>query len=317
MKRILIGMIVLLIIGAAVFGVGVFIYKTGNNQIIGEPLTYVDKDFSTQNEIKEVNLSLSGCHNVILERGEECSLSYSQSEVANITISDEEGVLKMVEKRDWKPRLLQWYRKEQKNDLIVTLPENTKISLVCNFSEDVTLTLPQWEFGNISLKVSGVANVVSQSTLKGENVTLDISGFCSLDLNGEFSNFDVKTSGAAEMKINGSAQIFNLKSSGAVDFDSDGFNCPQISLTSSGTSNISLRGEGSLFSAKVSGYCSFNAGDFNLSTLDLDTSGSVDMTVNVKDIIKSSSSGTVKVNYYGNPEIVKTGSANGKFNKIG
>ncbi|MDE6758817.1 MAG: DUF2807 domain-containing protein [Clostridia bacterium] len=317
MKRILIGMVVLLIIGVAVCGAGFYMYKTSDNQIFNEPLEYTQMEYTSEEAVNAIEFSLSGDYNVIFKRGETCSLSYSQSEISNVTVAIENGVLKMEEKIDWKNRVKKWYCKRQKTDLILTLPEDVKLSMNCDFSEEVTLVLPDWEFGDIDMKLSGATHISTESEITAGNVSLNVSGYCSVDMKGEFQIIDVKASGAANMKINGSAQSFNLNSSGATSLSSDNLSCSEFNVKSSGTSNISLSGEGDSFVAKVSGHCRLDAGNFTLNTLDIDASGAVNMTVNVKDLINANASGAVKVNYYGDPRIATSGSANSKFNKIG
>ncbi|MDE6614877.1 MAG: DUF2807 domain-containing protein, partial [Clostridia bacterium] len=218
MKRYFIGMIVLLIIGAVICGGGAMMYSQSDNRIFEKDLEYTEKEYVAQSQINAIDFSLSGNYNFILQKGDNCSISYSESEISQITVSETDGILKLREKIKWTKIISSWYHKQPKTDLILTLPEYVVLSMRCHFSGMVTLDLPEWEFGNIDMKISGAATIASNTFIKANDVNFDVSGTCSANIKGELDNLDVKVSGASEMAFDGSAQSINMKSSGATTF---------------------------------------------------------------------------------------------------
>lgn len=317
MKKYFISMIVLFIIGAIICGGGAIMYAQSDNKIFDKDLEYTQKEYVAESQINAIDFSLSGAYNFILQRGETCSVSYFESEIAQITVTEEGGTLKMKEKIDWKSTITRWHNKQHKTDLILTLPENGALSMKCHFSGAVTMALPEWEYGEIDMKLSGATTMTTESSIKAGKVTLDISGYCSAGIKGELESLDLKVSGTSDMVFDGSTNVINMKSSGATNFTSNELKCALINVDASGAAKISLKGEGGDFNTHVSGYCNLDAGSFALNKLDIDASGAVNMTVSVKDSINSHVSGSVKVDYYGDPNVSTSGSAKAKYNKIG
>ena len=317
MKKYLISMIALLIIGAIICGGGAIMYAQSDNKIFEKDLEYTQKEYVAESEINAIDFSLMGAYNFILQRGETCSVSYYESEISQFTVLEENGVLKMQEKYEWKNMITRWYSKQKKTDLVLTVPEDVVLSMDCHFSGAVALTLPEWEYGDINMRVSGATAISSESTIKAGKFNLNVSGAFSANLKGEFESIDLKGSGASDIVFDGSAQSINIKSSGATEFKSVELSCQQINVDVSGTAEILIKGEGGEFKTHASGYCELDAGEFSLNKLDIDASGYVDMTVNVKDEIIAHASGSVKVDYYGDPKISTSGSSKGKYNKIG
>ncbi|MDE7337111.1 MAG: DUF2807 domain-containing protein, partial [Clostridia bacterium] len=243
MKKYFFSMVALLILGAIVFGAGYVLYDRSDNKVFGQYLEYSETEYAVQGEIEAIDFTLIGDYNIILQRGEISSLSYSQSEISDITVTEENGVLTLNEKIDWKKQVKKWYCRRQKTDLILTLPEENKITVKCNFASNVSIALPDWEFGDIDLKISGKTDVSSNS-LKAGDVNLDVSGFASVNLNGEFQNVFIKTSGMSEIELNGSANAIDIKSSGTMSFDSEDIICPRIDVKASGTAKMNIVGEG-------------------------------------------------------------------------
>ena len=317
MKKYLISMIVLLVIGAIICGGGAIVYAQSDNRIFEKDLEYTQKEYVAESEINAIDFSLMGAYNFILQRGDTCSVSYYESEISHFTVLEEEGTLKMQEKYEWKNTITKWCNKQQKTDFILTVPEGVVLSMDCHFSGAVTLELPEWEYGDINMKLSGATTLSSESPIKADQLNFDVSGVLTASLKGEFDSINLKVSGSSSMTFDGSAKSIIMKSSGATNFNSNELVCPEINVNASGSAKITLNGEGKEFNAHASGYCSIDAGTFTLDTLSINASGAVNMTVNVKDEINSHASGSVKVDYYGDPKISTSGSSKAKYNKIG
>ena len=98
MKKYFFSMVALLVLSAIVFGVGYVMYDRGDNKVFEQVLEYTDKEYTAESDVEKVDVSLIGDYNVILQRGENSSLNYSQSEISDITVTEEEGVLTLREK---------------------------------------------------------------------------------------------------------------------------------------------------------------------------------------------------------------------------
>lgn len=315
MKKYFFSMVVLLVLSAIVFGVGYVMYDRGDNKVFEQVLEYTDKEYTAESDVEKVDVSLIGDYNVILQRGENSSLNYSQSEISDITVTEEEGVLTLREKVGWKKVVKNWYRKRKKTDLIITLPEDKIPSIRCFFSGEGKFDLPDGEYGDLEFVITGKADV-SSTAIKAKDVSINVSGFGRVNLAGEFQNVQIQCSGMTETNVNGSANIVDIKASGNLNLYSENLICPQIDVKTSGVSRLNLAGEGSKLSAKVTGYCKVEAKDFLLNTLNIDASGNANMIVNVQEEIIAYASGNIKVEYYGEPAIKHSGSGNIKFSNL-
>jgi Putative auto-transporter adhesin, head GIN domain len=118
------------------------------------------------------------------------------------------------------------------------------------------------------LGMSGSGNVVSENTLSGEKLDIEISGSGDFDLSDiQFKSIDFEVSGSGDVKIGGSTE--------------------SIKLEISGSGNI-------------------KANDLKTQKALCRVSGSGDITVNVKQVLEAYVSGSGDIKYSGSPASVKT-----------
>lgn len=114
------------------------------------------------------------------------------------------------------------------------------------------------------LRISGVGNVESLNTLKGDDLELLISSVGKTDLDLKVKNVMAKISAVGDIEINGSAEKSTVNTSGVGNFDMSDFIVKDVHMVNSGIGNVSVHATENL-----------------------------DLT----------SSGIGKVSYYGNPDI--------------
>ena len=104
-----------------------------------------------------------------------------------------------------------------------------------------------------SLGMSGSGNVVSENTLSGEKLDIDISGSGDFDLSDiQFKSVDFGVSGSGDVKIGGSAESINLEISGSGNIKANNLKTQKALCRVSGSGDISCNVKQSL-EAYVSG----------------------------------------------------------------
>ena len=92
------------------------------------------------------------------------------------------------------------------------------------------------------LVASGATDVFLMSTLKADDLKIDLSG--ASDLKGsnkmEVNKLTVDLSGASDMKVSGTASELNVEASGASDFKGFDFTVDKCDAKASGASNIQI-----------------------------------------------------------------------------
>ena len=113
-----------------------------------------------------------------------------------------------------------------------------------------------------NLEISGASSVMNVGSIKGNELSVDISGACKLAANIDVQELHFEISGASKAIISGNTNILLLDCSGASDF------------------------------------CSF---DLQANNAQIDVSGASDVNINVSKSIHANASGASRLYYKGNP----------------
>lgn len=84
-----------------------------------------------------------------------------------------------------------------------------------NSRHDIVVTVPFTEISAISLTGSG--DVLSKAPIKGNALTLNITGSGDIDLMTEATGIDAKITGSGDMKLSGKVENLEIKVSGSGD----------------------------------------------------------------------------------------------------
>ncbi|MDX1461524.1 MAG: head GIN domain-containing protein [Marinirhabdus sp.] len=82
---------------------------------------------------------------------------------------------------------------------------------------DILVTVPFTDLSEVSLTGSG--DVTSNSTLRGSNLTLNVTGSGDMNLNIEGDTVDAKVTGSGDMVLSGTANNLEVKVTGSGDFE--------------------------------------------------------------------------------------------------
>ncbi|NSL91115.1 head GIN domain-containing protein [Chitinophaga solisilvae] len=151
----------------------------------------------------------------------------------------------------------------------------TKRGYNLNPTKDVTVYVTTKEVGNLS--ASGACNITGQGQLKGDNMSLDLSGATRADLHITAKKLDVGMSGASKVNLKGVIGEVKYEASGSSQIYADELQSQQVVVEMSGA------GDARVFAEKK---------------LDVQVSG------------------VAKVKYKGEPSITKSVSGMGRISKL-
>lgn len=317
MKKFVISMVVIILLGAVLCGIGCAVYFTGDNRFFSVEVEYTEKNFTAEQGFNEINLNLHEAHNISFKNGDAYSVRYFDSELSDISVSSENNTLIVSEKgfnfKNWLQRLKYKFRT---TDIEITVPADTALSIEGKISGSAIIKLPSWTFGTINLKISGAASLVG-TQLKTDNITVNASGAADINIGGEFKDIDLHASGASNVTLSGSASSLHSQASGSMELNGNNFNCPLVDLSASGSMDVSLSGVGDTLKAHASGLSEIQAKNFTVNSASFDTSGSLEAEVTVNNTLTVHASGYAKIYYYGDPQITTSGSGSPKTIKRG
>lgn len=289
MKKLAIAMTVILVIGIILVAIGCAVYFSSGLRFGSKEIEYTEKSFESEDSFSSIKLDLDDAHRVLFQRGEKCSVQYSESEFSNVTVSVANGVLSFDERGknswNWLERLIYNFKT---TDIVITVPDEINPNITGIFDGAVELSLPSWELGDIDLRVRGAANI-NGSDVVAKNVNLNISG-------------------ATNIQLTGKADLLKIHASGAVNMRCDNIECPHLEVSASGSAHLNLSGVGNSLNVHVSGAAKVWAKDFKLSTAVFDVSGSLNAEVTVNNTLNVHASGSGKIYYWGNPFVEQSGS---------
>lgn len=302
MRKFVVAMIILAVIGAILAGIGCAIVFGKYGGAFGKEIDYAEHVFDSEQAFSTVNFSLRHPHKISFVRGENYSVKYSDAEDFPMTVSSSNGTLTVSESRDgwfWWESL---FFKLAATDIVITIPDDVVLSIGGTLSGASEITLPSWEFGTVNLKISG-ATAFKGHGVKTGSLTFDISGVSKIELDGELGSVKVDLSGAAEFDLSGTAPSLAVSASGSADVDCENFTCPSVTVSASGSVEIDLEGTGDVLDVKSSGSAEIKAKDFPLKRASFDGSGSIKAEVSVSEYLFVKASGPATVKYWGNPQV--------------
>lgn len=298
MKKFVIAMVVIILLGAVLTGIGCAVFFSSDWRLDSGNVEYYEKSFETEDAFSTIDLRLGNAHNVTLQRGEQCSVKYFDTNYTEFTISVQNRALVISENGwSWKNWLQRLFYKFRSTDVIITVPDGVKVEIVGSLKGAVNLNLPSWEYGNIDLEVSGVSTIVA-TDVNASSIALEVAGSATMTLSGKTNS----------VKIN---------ASGSVVLRSDNLNCPLVNVHCSGSANVNLSGTGSALNLDVSGSGKVKARDFALDRAHIESSGSVDAEHTVSTYLKADTSGSSHISYWGDPQIEKSTSGSSSIVKKG
>jgi hypothetical protein len=178
----------------------------------------------------------------------------------------------------------------------------------------VYITVPEIE----GIAVSGSGNVVGQSTIKTDDLALNVSGSGSLKVDFDARgvvNADV--SGSGDLVINGNCKSFDSDVSGSGRVNLSGKISDTADFGISGSGKIQASGSADFVKTNISGSGKVLAADLQTNRCEVRISGSGDVEINVLEELNANISGSGSVRYRGNPNRVNANSAgSGKVRKM-
>ena len=125
MKKFVIAMVVIILLGAVLTGVGCAVYFSSDFRLGTSNVEYYEKTDTFEESFSTLDLYLKNPHKVSFVRGEKCEVKYFDTDVAPITVSVQGGTLSISEKSydaiNWIKRI---FYKFKTTDIVVTVPES-------------------------------------------------------------------------------------------------------------------------------------------------------------------------------------------------
>ncbi len=169
-----------------------------------------------------------------------------------------------------------------------------------------------------AVAVSGSGNIIGQSTIKTNNLDLNVSGSGSMTLEFDATgDVDGDVSGSGNLEIKGKCKSFDSDVSGSGNIDLSGTVDNTASFGISGSGKIRANGSADFVKADISGSGKVLAADLQTNRCEVRIAGSGDVEINVKNELNANISGSGSVYYKGNPNKVNANSAgSGKVRKM-
>lgn len=310
LKRFLIAMLIMVLLGAVAIGIGCAVFF-GTGGGASAKINYQFNEAHLGVVPDTIDLDIGGYHKVRFEDydgtdGTKVLVTYYNSEISTFIVT-EGTTLRIAERRkNWG-----WWRdllyKEEQTEVVIKLPATAKFELKGDLSGAVDVDLPAREYGDINFSISGAGNISGTGLIVGD-VKIHTSGASNVNLTGDFQKMDFDTSGASNYKIIGTATELKVSMSGASNLEFGNFYCPDINMRCSGGSNVKMNGTGERLRLDTSGTVTLKAENFTLLTATVVTSGSSKVTLRVSKELSVSGSGSSKVSYYGDPKVTQSGS---------
>ncbi len=178
----------------------------------------------------------------------------------------------------------------------------------------VYITVPNIE----AVSVSGSGDIIGESTIRTNDLELNVSGSGSLSLEVEASgDLDASVSGSGDMNVKGHFESFegDVSGSGRVVLDARIDETADFSISGSG--KVEASGEADEVKAHISGSGKVLAANLETQRCQVRISGSGDVEINVSDELDANISGSGSVSYRGSPKKINSHAAgSGKVRKI-
>lgn len=132
------------------------------------------------------------------------------------------------------------------DELKVKIKKNTNYSS----KNDIVVTVPFREISEVSITGSG--DVMGKDTVKGDNLSLMVTGSGDLVLDTESTSIDAKITGSGDMKLSGKTTNLEVKVSGSGDFMGYGLSATNSEVYVSGSGDAEVYTTASI-KARVNG----------------------------------------------------------------
>ena len=306
MKKFVIGMVVLLVVGLAVGGVGWGVYLRSDNRFGSKEIEYTRHETDlTQTPFDSIDFELAGMHNFTVCIGETYGIAYSDSEFNSFTVGAADGVLRIKEK----VRYTKWYEmlfyKHRVTDIVVTVPSAPESwgTFVGKISGATQLTLPGGSYDSIALQVSGSSEIVCDGAILARDIRLDVSGSSEVRMEATADTASLTTSGSSAIDLRGDVRDLKVTNSGSTRLHCDGY-YDQIAINGSGATEILLDGQGArALTASISGAGEIHAATFTVQEATFRVSGVAEVQIKVEQTMTIYSSGRAVIEYWGLPKI--------------
>ena len=230
------------------------------------------------------------------------TLYLKQGSPQKVELEGDEDILKQIETEVSGGRLRigtddKWFRKNSNGEKIT-----------------VYITVPEIE----AVGVSGSGNIVGQSTIKANDLALNVSGSGSMKLDFEASgDVEADVSGSGDLEINGNCKSLDSDVSGSGRVSLSGKVAETADFGISGSGKIQASGSADLVKTNISGSGKVLASELQTNRCEVRISGSGDVEINVRNELNANISGSGSVYYKGNPNKVNANSAgSGKVRKM-
>ena len=164
------------------------------------------------------------------------SIRISNSFDVYITQSNTEALAISASKPEYREKII---TKVENGVLIIRFDDDKKFWK--NFNGDKTKLKAYISVKELEkLNVSGACDVFMEEGIKGDALTINLSGASDLKGKVEVNKLHVNVSGASDMEIKGSAKDVNVDVSGASDFTSYDLTSDMCTAEASGASSVGI-----------------------------------------------------------------------------
>jgi len=115
---------------------------------------------------------------------------------------------------------------------------------------DIVVTVPFTEISTITLTGSG--DILSKSTIKGNALTMNVTGSGDVVLTTDATGIDAKVTGSGDMKLSGNVENLEVKVSGSGDFEGYSLDAANVEVYVSGSGDAQVTANTSI-KARVNG----------------------------------------------------------------
>ena len=302
MKKFIIAMVIVLIIGVVLSIVGIAILGGANGKYFDE-VTYTEESFVGEESFNVIKLSFNSARNLKIVEGEEYSVKYTDNSLTDITFSVKDGVLTVSESENYEIWVFNWRRNIKSTDFVITVPSAEKVSVDCTINGAINADLVERAtgYGTMKFKTNGAVRFTGK--FSAETLSIETNGALKINYEGTADKVILDTNGALEGSVNGNIGELKVETSGALHFDGNNLTCSKFSADVSGSAHIYLNGTGDEMDLDISGSCTVNAEYFTLRKVDADISGSGSLSLNVSESLSVDGSRSLTVKYRGEPNL--------------
>lgn len=178
----------------------------------------------------------------------------------------------------------------------------------------VYVTVPDIE----GVSVSGSGDIIGETTIRTNDIDLNVSGSGSLSLDVQASgDVEADVSGSGDMQLKGHFQTFDSHVSGSGKVALSATIDENADFGISGSGRIEASGKADQVKTNISGSGKVLAANLQTNRCEVRISGSGSVEINVTNELDANISGSGSVSYRGNPRKVNShASGSGKVRKI-